>query len=143
MNEATARRLVYARSQGICEICWQSRGTNWHHRRSAGRIWTPENGLHLCGSGTTGCHGWVTTHPSVSRQLGWMVSNSVAPERVHAVLALLHGRWMTLEPDGAAHVIPWHLRAPPGWVPEFVPLRPARSRRLCPPGQRPGRTPPA
>jgi hypothetical protein len=142
MNETVARRLVYARSGGVCEICDQRPGTNWHHRRSAGRIWTPENGLHLCGSGTTGCHGWVTSHPSVSRQLGWMVSNSVAPERVHAVLALVRGRWAALESDGATRPLSWHLKAAPDWVPEFVPLRLARSRRPCPPGRLPGRTPP-
>jgi hypothetical protein len=75
MSAATARRLVYERSGGLCEIAIRGvclgRATNWHHRRRPGRIWVPSNGLHLCGSGTTGCHGWVTEHPQLSYPMGW------------------------------------------------------------------------
>lgn len=141
MNETTARRLVYERSNGMCEICAQQPGTNWHHRRSAGRIWTPENGLHLCGSGTTGCHGWVTEHPAVSRALGWMVSNALRPDAVRAVLALVRGRWTRLHPDGRLDVVPWELMPPPRQVPPFVALRLPRRPRPCPPEPRPDRTP--
>lgn len=32
------------------------------------------NLLLLCGSGTTGCHGWVEGHRADSIDLGWLVS---------------------------------------------------------------------
>lgn len=48
-----------------------------HHRRLRSH---PFPGLHktgnliwLCGSGTTGCHGWVHAHPEESYENGWMV----------------------------------------------------------------------
>lgn len=120
MREAAARKLVYARSQGRCEICAAREGTNFHHRQSHGRIWSPENGLHLCGSGTTGCHGWVTEHPSISRELGWMVSNFQPPTAPGETPALVRGRWCVLLHDGglffsAAPVLTQ--------VPPMVPLR--------------------
>lgn len=75
MNQQTARALVYVRSNGICEVCGQARGTNWHHRKNQGQggTWDPRNGLHVCGTGTTGCHGHITGHPAASRERGWSV----------------------------------------------------------------------
>jgi hypothetical protein len=29
------------------------------------------NGVPLCGSGTTGCHGWAEGHPLLAELLGW------------------------------------------------------------------------
>lgn len=31
----------------------------------------PANGIPLCGSGTTGCHGWVEAHPTDGVLFGW------------------------------------------------------------------------
>jgi hypothetical protein len=49
---------------------------NVHHRRlrSQGGRDTPENRALLCGSGTTGCHGWVHAHPKLAMASGWIVS---------------------------------------------------------------------
>lgn len=33
----------------------------------------PSNLLTLCGSGTTGCHGWVEAHPAWATAHGWSV----------------------------------------------------------------------
>lgn len=66
VSEARGRQIVYARSCGTCEVSIPGvclgRATNWHHRinRSQGGTWSASNGLHVCGSGTTGCHGVLT-----------------------------------------------------------------------------------
>ena len=99
MTVKLAREIVYARSLGICEMCACRRATNWHHRQSRGRVWTPENGLHLCGSGTTGCHGWVTHHPELGREWGWVVSNAPAFHPAEEP-AVIKGVWHLLQPDG-------------------------------------------
>ena len=78
------------------------RGIAWsiHHRRPRGSggttlAWVnlPANLLILCGSGTTGCHGWVESHRDEARHLGFLVTlngrdTSVTVAVTHAV----HGR---------------------------------------------------
>lgn len=90
MIEKTARGLVYDRSGGWCEvrlpgICF-GRAGNFHHRQNKSQLgrWHPSNGLHLCGSGTTGCHGWITEHPAVSKDKGWTVLSGDNPSLVPA-----------------------------------------------------------
>ena len=54
------RRLIVARSGGVCEGCGHADATEMHHRKykSRGGKDTPSNALHLCGWGNhTGCHG--------------------------------------------------------------------------------------
>ena len=101
MSEATAERqareVVRDRSGGVCEVCGARRASNWHHRlnRSQGGLWCPTNGLDLCGSGTTGCHGWITEHPALSRPRGWIVQPHQDPATVPVDLAH-HGRVLLL-----------------------------------------------
>jgi hypothetical protein len=66
MNQGKARKFVRDRSDGRCEarllgICL-GRAMSFHHRlrRSQGGLWTPSNGLDVCGDGTRGCHGALT-----------------------------------------------------------------------------------
>lgn len=80
--------LIIERDRGRCARCGQpvrldDRGASWsiHHRapRGAGgsRVdWVngAANGVILCGSGTTGCHGWVEAHRAEARDTGWLVS---------------------------------------------------------------------
>lgn len=33
----------------------------------------------LCGSATTGCHGWVETHPAAAHENGWAIRQSDDP----------------------------------------------------------------
>lgn len=81
-----AVKVVKERSKGICECCGNSLGTNMHHRknRSQGGLWSPDNLLHLCGSGTAGCHGYITEHPAESYAHGWSVKsgNGMVPEKI-------------------------------------------------------------
>jgi len=57
------------------------RGTGWslQHRVPANRAdMRLSNLIILCGSGTTLCHGWVTTHPEESYEGGWSVRHEGA-----------------------------------------------------------------
>lgn len=87
MNEKKCRQLVAIRSQGLCERCGR-RGDTFHHRknRSAGGGWSLTNIVHLCGDGTRGCHGWVTTHPKLAGEEGFHIPSWVAPEQVPILL---------------------------------------------------------
>lgn len=88
-EERTARALVWERSAARCERCGRAPATNWHHRRnrSGGGLWTPENGMALCGTGTTGCHGEVTVNPRISYQQGWAVRSTQDPAVVPVWIA--------------------------------------------------------
>lgn len=45
----------------------------------------PANLVALCGSGTTGCHGWVESHRDAARALGLLVRADRMPCRVALV----------------------------------------------------------
>ena len=73
----------------LCERCGRAPGTNAHHRRPRGAGGTkrpdtnlPSNLLWLCGSGTTGCHGWVESHREEAYEHGWLVRQSASPREV-------------------------------------------------------------
>ena len=52
----------------------------------------------LCGSATTGCHGWVEAHPAEARELGYRVPPGTDPGTWPV---LYHGReWRQLTDDG-------------------------------------------
>lgn len=78
-----ARTLVKQRSHGMCEAqireACLGRAGNFHHRQPAGmggttRVDSPALLLHLCGSGTTGCHGWIERNRARAKLAGWLVS---------------------------------------------------------------------
>lgn len=99
--EKLARHLVRERSGDVCEGCGRARATNWAHRvaRSQGGKWCPANGMHLCGSGTTGCHGWATAHPNDANAAGWCLRSYQDPE-TEPVWTAVRG-WVLLRPDGS------------------------------------------
>ena len=49
-----------------------------HHRRLRSHpfkgLHQPSNLIWLCGSGTTGCHGWVHAHPAKAEDDGYIVN---------------------------------------------------------------------
>lgn len=114
-NESTVM-LVWERDRGRCARCGASirgeRGQSWsvHHRvprGSGGAKHVPwmnlaANLLLLCGSGTTGCHGWIEAHRSEAISKGWlMLRNSyLIPEDVEVHHAI-HGV-VLLNDQGAA-----------------------------------------
>lgn len=80
--------MIIARDQGECVRCGRhvahlTRGWAWsiHHRRPRGAggtrlAWVDQaaNGIILCGSGTTGCHGWVEKNRRASIDTGFLIS---------------------------------------------------------------------
>jgi hypothetical protein len=83
--------LVIDREFGKCAVCYntidtdpQTRGVRWsiHHRcpRASGgtkRAWVnePANLLLVCGSGTTGCHGWIESNRTTATPQGLLISS--------------------------------------------------------------------
>lgn len=67
-------------------------GSRQSHLNRAGNL------LFLCGSGTTGCHGWVESNRQEAVRLGYLVPRYAVP----ATTPLLYrGReWVTLDDDG-------------------------------------------
>lgn len=86
-SEARARHLIPRRSSGLCEVripeVCQGRGASLHHRRkrSQGGTWSCANIVHTCGSGTTGCHGWIEANPAAAHQWGLTLRAGEMPER--------------------------------------------------------------
>lgn len=39
------------------------------------RINDPRNLVALCGSGTTGCHGWIESHRELALAQGWLIAS--------------------------------------------------------------------
>lgn len=89
-----AREAIYAVTDGRCAGCLHGRPLTCQHRRARGRggtsdpgIASPANGVPLCGSGTTGCHGWAEANPYGARQLGWRLEAGDDPLEVPLYLA--------------------------------------------------------
>lgn len=107
----TVDDLVKQREQGRCARDGQPlAGGSLHHRqlRSQFGAETLENKVGLCGSGTTGCHGWAHHNRDDAAKEGWIVSAYDNP----AAVPLKHHiwGWVLPLPDQT-----WQLvEAPPG-----------------------------
>lgn len=80
-EKRAAYRITTERDSELCVRCRRAPGTNRDHRknRSQGGRTTPANLQLLCGSGTTGCHGWVTEHPKEAIEEGWACPGYAEP----------------------------------------------------------------
>lgn len=98
-SHADAARIC-ERAGFRCERCGASclgtRGVNWsiQHRKARGmggtrRVVTLADGALLCGSATTGCHGWAESHPAEAAYEGWRVPQSGDPN----VVPIKHQLW--------------------------------------------------
>ena len=83
------------------------RGVHWslHHRAPRGmggtrrpEVNSPSNLIPLCGSGVTGCHGFVESHRAEALDAGWLVSRHTDPAK-KALLVNHSSRWVYLAPD--------------------------------------------
>lgn len=95
------RQAIYERDLWRCAACGRPMpdGGDVHHRRlrsqrGKGDI---ENGVLLCGSGTTGCHGVVHQFPKNSREEGMIVPSWNDPA---AVPIRTWRGWGLLTPEG-------------------------------------------
>ena len=83
----STRPEVLARANYVCELCYGPLAQmSLHHRRPRGMggtkapwIHDHENLLALCGSGTTGCHGYVESRRADAYEFGWLVRSGMTP----------------------------------------------------------------
>lgn len=107
------KELVAERDGWKCLRCGMSidpwPGYSYQHRVSRGMGGTsdpavnePQNLCLLCGSATTGCHGFVESHPDDARRDGYRVDRGRDPANVPV---LRHdGAWVFLNRDGSVTV---------------------------------------
>lgn len=95
------------------------RGRDWsiQHRRARGSGGTlrpdtnaPQNGLAVCGSGATGCHGHIEAHPEEAEANGYRVPQNGDPAEVPVNHAHL-GPNTYLWPNGSWGSRPWREEA--------------------------------
>lgn len=77
------REQCYSRDGAHCVRCARNvvnYPSSLHHRKPRGmggsrdpRSFDPRNLVLVCGSGTTGCHGWIESHRDVARSEGWLL----------------------------------------------------------------------
>jgi len=102
------RMSVMARAGFRCERCGvsiQSIPMSIHHRRPRAmggthRVETnyPSNLMALCGSGTSGCHGYLESHRSEAMDYGFIVPQFEMPNNVP--VKTIAG-WVMLNDDGS------------------------------------------
>lgn len=110
MGETKARAIVRERSGGMCEmglphICLRH-AAGVHHRvkRGQGGPWTPSNLLDACGSGTTGCHGWAESHPTLAFEEGISLHRGDDPAAISVHMRWANQRsWWFLDDEGLLH----------------------------------------
>ncbi len=101
---------VRERDQGRCVRCGGP-ASNTHHREGRGmggrkgadsaRVNGPAYLLSMCGSGTTGCHGWVTEHPAAAEVEGYVLRrNATARPPACDVPVLTADGWALFDDDG-------------------------------------------
>lgn len=107
-SQGDGRDRVYTRSGRICECCGMTKGQSWSHRlpKSGGGPWSASNGLHTCGSGSTGCHGWIEENPIDALGPGWRVMRG---QNWTAIPVLIWHRgarvWALLDDEGGVSVL--------------------------------------
>lgn len=88
------RKIVLVRDGACCRRCGRYlREYSVHHRLPRGmggsrsssghdRTERPSNLVVLCGSGVTGCHGWIESNRSKAYESGWLVHRWDDPQEV-------------------------------------------------------------
>ncbi len=107
MTPTGTRAQVLIRSGGCCERCGRSLANipgSVHPRRPRGmggtrdpQIEAPENQVALCGSGVSGCHGWVESNREQAIEHGWLVPRR-DPRHPREVPVFIAGGWYLIEP---------------------------------------------
>jgi len=116
-EETDAYELATLRDNDTCQKCRRNCGwgaTSRDHRkdRSVGGLTVVSNLQILGGTGTTGCHGWKSSHPKEAVAEGWAVPGYGDPAEWPArrwmrdVYGVLHLAWVLYGNDGSVTEIP-------------------------------------
>jgi hypothetical protein len=116
----TVRHAFFEREQERCFRCrrpllFEDRGIGWsaHHRLprqmggvgrnslAAAIVSAITNCLILCGSGTTGCHGWAEKYRAIAEDYGYIVRRGINPP-AGVRIKKLDGTWWLLTSSGLA-----------------------------------------
>ncbi len=102
------RFAVLGRGLYKCERCYGDYlafGVSVHHRRPRMMGGSKNADLHktanliaLCGSGTTGCHGWVESHRMEARTYGFLIHKVESASKIP--FRDIHGNWWLIDNDG-------------------------------------------
>jgi len=104
--DAYTRLQVLTRAYFTCERCGSAQEP-WsvHHRTPRGmggsrkkEINQPQNLLLLCGTGTSGCHGWIESYRERGYLDGYLVKRGFKPEEIPIVDS--RGKVFLILPDG-------------------------------------------
>lgn len=102
------RLAIIGRDNGMCAGCGRTVADpetgrpvaqfSIQHRRARGMGGSSDvvtgsavNGLLLCGTGTTGCHGHTESHPDWARERGYRVDSWDSPETVPVTIRVAPG----------------------------------------------------
>ncbi|WP_143822662.1 HNH endonuclease signature motif containing protein [Mycetocola reblochoni] len=101
-EKAAYERATY-RDKNTCQRCGRWGMTRDHRKeRSRGGRTTPANLQGLCGSGTTGCHGWKGENPGIAVLQGYGVPGWADPTQWPARRYAADGRhiWCLYDDEG-------------------------------------------
>jgi hypothetical protein len=99
--------LVDARDECCCVRCGRSLYSvltfSRHHRRMRSHsfpgLHETSNVIDVCGSGSTGCHGFIHSHPQFAYSQGWLLHSwDEHPDRI-PIHTYRHG-WVLLDDQG-------------------------------------------
>lgn len=109
--------VVWARDLSRCFRCaimlhYGQGGYSIHHRQPRGMggsrdpaINDPANLLLLCGSGVTGCHGWVESNRPEATDLGLLVSRNSRYSPIEVPVQRWGGQMVRLDADGGIEIV--------------------------------------
>lgn len=124
--ERDARDVIRVRSGERCEMCGGPPGSASHRRPASQRgTWSPSNLLVACGTGTTGCHGWLESHREAADAGGWQVMHPDEGTTSADYLVWLprYGGWVALDDEGGVALAvgagPGPVLVPPGMAVAF------------------------
>ena len=102
------RFTILARGHYKCERCRQDflgKPISIHHRRPRMmggsknlELHKPANLIALCGSGTSGCHGWVESHRLEARTFGYLIQKIESAEEIP--FKDFNGDWWLIDNNG-------------------------------------------
>jgi hypothetical protein len=105
----TVTRVVDDRDERCCWMCGESMyitsGSRHHRQRRAVGGHRVSVLILLCGSGTTGCHGWVHANPNKARARGYIIPTWVHDPEEVPIQDGVTKEWFLLKDDGTKEPI--------------------------------------